>query len=192
MLLLPSFVFVDNTCLYCLVIPVLQKRSGRSPEISLITLLDSDYIKEIADFNGFDLGPEIMNSILSFSTKMEPLLEEVATFSISILSSFIDIFFILFIVFYLLYDFKNIRLMIIKLLPVQYRKSGEDIISLIDRNVGNYIAGNVVRCTIVGFLTGFVLFLVGMPYSLLLGIIAGVLNIILYIGPYIAFFRRLS
>ena len=81
--------------------------------------------------------------------------------------------------------------MIIKLLPVQYRKSGEDIISLIDRNVGNYIAGNVVRCTIVGFLTGFVLFLVGMPYSLLLGIIAGVLNIILYIGPYIAFFPAL-
>lgn len=172
-----------------LVIPVLQKEIREiARDLPHYIIQIQDYIKEIADFlMAFDLGPEIMNSILSFSTKMEPLLEEVATFSISVLSSFIDIFFILFIVFYLLYDFKNIRLMIIKLLPVQYRKSGEDIISLIDRNVGNYIAGNVVRCTIVGFLTGFVLFLVGMPYSLLLGIIAGVLNIILYIGPYIAF-----
>lgn len=176
-----------------LVIPVLQKEIREiARDFPHYIIQIQDYIKEIADFlMAFDLGPEIMNSILSFSTKMEPLLEEVATFSISILSSFIDIFFILFIVFYLLYDFKNIRLMIIKLLPVQYRKSGEDIISLIDRNVGNYIAGNVVRCTIVGFLTGFVLFLVGMPYSLLLGIIAGVLNIILYIGPYIAFFPAL-
>ena len=172
-----------------LVIPVLQKEIREiARDLPHYIIQIQDYIKEIADFlMAFDLGPEIMNSILSFSTKMEPLLEEVATFSISVLSSFIDIFFILFIVFYLLYDFKNIRLMIIKLLPVQYRKSGEDIISLIDRNVGNYIAGNVVRCTIVGFLTGFVLFLVGMPYSLLLGIIAGVLNIMLYIGPYIAF-----
>lgn len=176
-----------------LVIPVLQKEIREiARDLPHYIIQIQDYIKEIADFlMAFDLGPEIMNSILSFSTKMEPLLEEVATFSISVLSSFIDIFFILFIVFYLLYDFKNIRLMIIKLLPVQYRKSGEDIISLIDRNVGNYIAGNVVRCTIVGFLTGFVLFLVGMPYSLLLGIIAGVLNIILYIGPYIAFFPAL-
>ncbi len=171
-----------------LVVPVLQKEIQEiANDLPQYISQIQNYIKEIADFfMAFDLGPEIIDYILSFSTKLTPFLEEVATFSVSVISGFIDIFFILFIVFYLLYDFKNIRLMLIKILPVQYRKIGEDIIGLIDRNVGNYIRGNFIRCLIVGVLTGFVLFLVGMPYSLLLGITAGVLNIILYIGPYIA------
>ena len=76
-----------------LVIPVLQKEIREiARDFPHYIIQIQDYIKEIADFNGFRPGPEIMNSILSFSTKMEPLLEEVATFSISILSSFIDIF----------------------------------------------------------------------------------------------------
>jgi predicted PurR-regulated permease PerM len=52
--------------------------------------------------------------------------------------------------------------------------------------VGSFIRGSIVRCTIVGIVTGVVLAIIGMPYALLLGIIAGLFNFILYIGPYIA------
>ncbi len=171
-----------------LVIPVFQKElqdiANDLPEyISQIQY----FIEEAANYlMAFNLGPEIMNSILNFSTNLQPVLEEIASFSVSIISSFLDVFFILFIVFYLLYDFRNIRQMLIRILPNPYRTIGEDIIGIVDRNFGNYIRGNIIRCTIVGLLTGFVLFAVGMPYSFLLGIIAGLLNIILYIGPYIA------
>jgi len=171
-----------------LVIPVFQKElqdiANDLPEyISQIQY----YIEEAADYlMAFNLGPEIMNSILNFSTNLQPVLEEIASFSVSLISSFLDVFFILFIVFYLLYDFRNIRQMLVRILPIPYRTIGEDIIGIVDRNFGNYIRGNIIRCTIVGLLTGFVLFAVGMPYSFLLGIIAGLLNIILYIGPYIA------
>ena len=44
----------------------------------------------------------------------------------------------------------------------------------------------MIRCLVVGIVTGLVLFIIGMPYALLLGLIAGLFNFILYIGPYMA------
>ena len=43
-----------------------------------------------------------------------------------------------------------------------------------------------MRCTAVGILSGTILFIIGFPYALLLGVLAGVLNIIYYIGPYLS------
>ncbi|HHU76848.1 MAG TPA: AI-2E family transporter [Firmicutes bacterium] len=145
------------------------------------------YIEEASDYlMAFDLGPEIVGFVRNIFTYLHPALKELASFSVSVISGFIDIFLIMFMVFYLLYDFKNIRLMLVKILPGRYQAYSEIFIAIIDRNIGNYIRGNVVRCTIVGLLTGIILSIIGMPYSLLLGIVAGLLNIILYIGPYVA------
>jgi predicted PurR-regulated permease PerM len=134
----------------------------------------------------FDLSPDFVESIPDFSANVQPVLEEIASISISVVGSFVDIFFITFIVFYLLYDFQNVRNSILQLIPRNYERYANDVIQIIDKNFGGYIRGNIVRCTIVGIITGLTLYFMGMPYALLLGILAGVLNIILYIGPYIA------
>lgn len=171
-----------------LVVPVVQREiQGIAVDLPKYIAQLQRYIEEAADYlMAFDLGPEIVDFIRNLSTNLQPVLKELASFSISVISGFVDIFLIMFIVFYLLYDFKNIRRSFINFLPARYRMFGEEFLAIIDRNIGNYIRGNVVRCTVVGLLTGIILFIVGMPYSLLLGIIAGLLNIILYIGPYVA------
>ncbi|NMB35314.1 MAG: AI-2E family transporter [Firmicutes bacterium] len=145
------------------------------------------YLTELSDYlTTFDLDPELMNILLQLPAKIQPALEELASYSISLFFSMVDIFFILFIVFYLLYDFQNVRHSIIKLVPEAYERYARDIMRIIDQNIGGYIRGNIVRCSLVGIFTGVLLSIFGMPYALLLGIIAGILNIILYIGPYIA------
>lgn len=136
----------------------------------------------------FDLNAEFSDLVPDLSSNLRSLLEEVANISISVVTSIVDMFFIAFIVFFLLYDFQNIRNNILKNIPARYEKYGRDIVRIIDRNFGGYIRGNIVRCTIVGIATGIALYIAEMPYALLLGIIAGVLNLILYIGPYIAAF----
>ena len=171
-----------------LVVPVmLSEIQGVAKElptyIQQIQLLIEEGVMEL-EF--FDVGPEITSFVQSLSTNLQPVLEEIASFSISLISSFINIFFIMFIVFYLLYDFKNIRSQIVELLPGKYKNQGEDVIGIFDDNLGRFIRGNIIRCTIVGVLTGLVFFAVGMPYAFLLGVLAGALNVILYIGPYIA------
>jgi predicted PurR-regulated permease PerM len=127
-----------------------------------------------------------MSSFSEVSSNLQPLLENITTVSFSLISSIADIFFVLLIVFYLLYDFHHVRKAALKVIPSRYEKCAEDVLRIIDINIGVFIRGNIVRCTIVGLLTGFILYAFSMPYSLLLGILAGVLNIILVIGPYLA------
>lgn len=188
-------VIVTFTCflilifiLLVLVVPVVQEEiQAIAHDLPNYIVLIQRYVEDAAEYlMAYDLGPEIIDFVRNLSTNLKPVFEELASFSISIISGLVDIFFIMFIVFYLLYDFNNIRRMIIKIVPDRYKLYGEEFMAIIDRNFGNYIRGNVIRCTIVGLLTGIILFIVGMPYSLLLGILAGVLNIILYIGPYVA------
>ncbi|NLX92098.1 MAG: AI-2E family transporter [Firmicutes bacterium] len=188
-------VIVTFTCflvlifiLLVLVVPVVQEEiQAIARDLPNYIVLIQRYVEDVAEYlMDYDVGPEIIDFVRTLSTNLKPVFEELASFSISILFGFVDIFFIMFIVFYLLYDFHNIRRTIIKILPDRYKFYGEEFMAIIDRNFGNYIRGNVIRCTIVGLLTGIILFIVGMPYSLLLGILAGVLNIILYIGPYLA------
>ncbi len=174
--------------LIVLVFPVVQREIQEiALDLPKYIFLLQRYVEEAAEYlMAFDLGPEIVGFLRSFVTGLQPALKELAFFSVSVISGFVDIFLIMFMVFYLLYDFKNIRGKLIKILPAGYKAYGEKFTAIIDRNIGSYIRGNVVRCTIVGFLTGIILYIAGMPYSLLLGITAGVLNIILYIGPYVA------
>lgn len=145
------------------------------------------YLEEFVEYlHTFNISPEYMESIMELPANIEPIIDEVAQFSLSVMGMLVDIFFIMFIVFYLLYDFHNVKSATLKLVPDAYRERAEDIIKIVDTNFHDYIRGNIVRCTIVGIITGTLLYVFGTPYALLLGILAGILNVILYIGPYMA------
>lgn len=73
-----------------------------------------------------------------------------------------------------------------KLFPVSSRKLAQRFVDLVDRTTGKFIRGSITRCFIVGVVTGLVLYVIGMPYALLLGLLDGLFNFVLYIGPYIA------
>lgn len=176
------------TAILSIIIPIVQREAKDVVrDFPFYVRQTQFYLEEISDYiTKFDLSPEIMNALLQLPAKVQPALEELASYSVSLFFSVVDIFFILFIVFYLLYDFQNVRQALIRLVPKPYESSARDILQIIDQNIGGYIRGNIIRCSLVGFLTGILLSIFGMPYALLLGIIAGILNIILYIGPYIA------
>lgn len=176
------------TAILSIIIPIVQREAKDVVRDFPFYIRQTQfYLEELSDYlTNIDLSPELMNALLQLPAKVQPALEELASYSISLFFSVVDVFFILFIVFYLLYDFQNVRKAIIKLVPEPYERYARDVLQIIDRNMGGYIRGNIVRCSLVGIFTGVLLSIFGMPYSLLLGIIAGILNIILYIGPYIA------
>ncbi len=176
------------TTMIGLIFPIVQQEVqeilGEMPHYILqFQVYLEDFIEYLETFN---ISPEYMESIMELPANIEPVIDEVAQISLSVMGILVDIFFIMFIVFYLLYDFQNVRESTMKLVPELYRQQAEDIIQIVDMNFNSYIRGNIVRCTIVGIITGLLLYLFGVPYALLLGILAGVLNIILYIGPYMA------
>ncbi len=174
--------------LVSLVVPVVQQEIQEIiSDIPYYARQIQFYIEEFTDYlMAFGLDTEHLETIVNFPSNIPRLVDEVASISVSMVNSAVEIFFVLFIVFYLLYDFQNVRDAILKLVPAAYKEHGNEIMNMVDQNFGGYIRGNIVRCIAVGIITGVILTSFGVPYALLLGVLAGVLNIILYIGPYIA------
>ncbi len=133
-----------------------------------------------------DIEDEVRGFIVSLSDNMHQALEYLAEASLVLISGTVDFVLILFLVFYLLYDFKAVRTQFIDIIPPSRRPLAEELLQILDTNVGTFIRGSLLRCLIVGVVTGIVLSVTGMPYALLLGVLAGIFNFILYIGPYIA------
>lgn len=104
----------------------------------------------------------------------------------SVVSHVVDAVLVLFLVFYLLRDLKAVKKGVVNVFPQNWRKEAVLVLSIIDSKVGAYLRGNIVICLIVGILTGVALSFVKMPFALMLGILAGVLNIIVYVGPWLA------
>ncbi|MGI6575141.1 MAG: AI-2E family transporter [bacterium] len=134
--------------------------------------------------------PDITNTVINFLQQvprhLQQILNRATIITVAVISRLGEVAIVLFMVFYLLRDLEAIKQSAVTYLPRSWRKEAIYVLGVIDEKVGAYLRGNLLRCTLVGILTGFGLSFLGMPFALMLGVLAGVLNIIVYIGPYIA------
>ena len=93
--------------------------------------------------------------------------------------------------FYLLLDWAKFTRAITDLIPPGRREQVMAFVAEYDHSLGRYIRGQLVEATLVGTLTTISLTLLGVPSALLLGVIAGVFNLIPYIGFTISIFPAL-
>jgi len=91
-----------------------------------------------------------------------------------------------FILFYLLRDGHQLPDYLARLLPVSRRKSVVTLLREMNRQVSNYVRGQLVVAFIVAVLFYIGFLIVGLKFALLLGIVAGVLNLIPYLGSFLA------
>lgn len=127
-----------------------------------------------------------LENLTQYLRTLPPALDSIAHFGMDMVSGLLNVLLVILTVFYLLYDFQNIRQNIVSLCPDQHRPMVQDIIRIIDINFGGYIRGTIIRLFVVGILVGVSMYLIGMPYAFLLGLFAGIMDIFLYIGPYLA------
>lgn len=84
--------------------------------------------------------------------------------------------------YYLLRDWDGIRAKVAELVPRPYRERVLEFAGEYDRLLSRYLRGQLLLAAIVGLMIGVGFWLVGFPYALLLGLVAGVLNIVPYLG----------
>lgn len=85
-------------------------------------------------------------------------------------------------VFYLLRDWRRIETRMGELVPGPYRDRVLGFASEYDRLLARYMRGQLLAAGIVGTLTWLGFLIAGFPYALLLGVVAGVFNVIPYMG----------
>lgn len=87
--------------------------------------------------------------------------------------------------FFFLRDGNRILRTIIRLAPNRYFEMVHDLSYLISRQMAHFIRGRILEAAIVGLIVGLGLSLTDIRYVPLLGLFAGVTNLIPYIGPLI-------
>lgn len=86
--------------------------------------------------------------------------------------------------FYLLVDLPGFKERARLLVPKRARPEVVHVVSQVARVVGGFVRGQLLVALIVGVLSSVGLALLGVPFWLLIGLIAGFLNVIPFIGPF--------
>lgn len=87
---------------------------------------------------------------------------------------------------YLLYDSETIKRFFMGFIPANKRDATLQLLAEFEQVIGGFIRGQLMVGASVGILIAIGLTLVGEPYAILIGAIAGALDLIPYIGPVIA------
>lgn len=89
------------------------------------------------------------------------------------------------VLFYMLKDGHKMIPNIAKVLPRRSRRRTIKLLEKMSDTISHYIGGQMIECLFVGVFTSIGYVAIGQNYALLLGVFAGVCNIIPYVGPYI-------
>jgi len=150
-------------------------------------LIISPFLNELGDLViAYNMAESIETFFQQLPAYLQQALEQAISFSRVIFNRLVDLLIVLFLVFYLLRDLDKLKIGFVRYFPAHTRVEVTRIIEIVDTKVGSYLRGNFIRCGIVGVLTGIGLYFMGMPFTFMLGVAAGVLNILVYIGPYLA------
>lgn len=87
--------------------------------------------------------------------------------------------------FFWLTGVEHLRPFFVSLFPSQYQSNVTDILAEIGRKIGGYVRGVVVNMAVIGSLSGGADFALNVNYPVLLGIWAGMAELIPYFGPWI-------
>jgi predicted PurR-regulated permease PerM len=87
--------------------------------------------------------------------------------------------------FYMLKDRDSLAEGLQHIFPPTIRPQATAILRILNRTVGSYIRGQLILGLVVGTITAIGLFLLGVPFSILLGITAGFTELIPIVGPWI-------
>ena len=88
-------------------------------------------------------------------------------------------------VFYLMKDSSAIRASLSSPFPQALRPYLQDALDIADRTIGSYIRGQIVLGVIVGTIVTVGLLLMGVPFAFVLGMVAGLTELVPVIGPWI-------
>ena len=88
-------------------------------------------------------------------------------------------------VFYLIKDSESIRKSLYAPFPAALRPHLRNTMDIADRTLGGYLRGQLTLGAVIGAIVTVGLLLLGIPFALLLGIVAGLTELIPLIGPFI-------
>jgi len=97
------------------------------------------------------------------------------------------LFIVLVLAFYIVVEENSVRTFVKQIAPAEYQSEITTTMTKMQKKIGAWLRGQIILGLIVGVSVYIGLSLIGVEYALLLAIIAGLLEIVPYIGPILSF-----
>ncbi|KRL42349.1 AI-2E family transporter [Liquorilactobacillus nagelii] len=136
------------------------------------TKIQNNFLKTLESFAG------------SLTNSLGVVIGTITTITVTIIT-------IPFILFYMLKDGQQLIPNLQKIFPSRHEKQVAELMKKLNTTLSRYIAGQVIECLFIATFTSIGYWIIGLPYAFLLGVTAGMTNIIPYVGPYIGIFPAL-
>jgi putative permease len=94
-----------------------------------------------------------------------------------------SLIFIPFIVFFLIKDGREFQKAFVGIMPNRYFEFTLYLFHKMNTQIGNFLRGQFIDATIIGVLSIFAMWIIGIKYFVLIGVFAGLANLIPYFGP---------
>ncbi|MBD3225838.1 MAG: AI-2E family transporter [Caldithrix sp.] len=144
------------------------------------------YLQQLNNF--IDQSIPMLNSeSLDLQGKISQWLQQLSNSLFFIIGSIVSVVTTLVILpfasFFLLKDGRQLKRSLVSLIPNRYFEMTLNIIYKIDIQLGGYLRGQFIDAVIIGFLAVNALWVLDVHYNVLIGIFAGLTNMIPYVGP---------
>src|SRR5438477_526417 len=155
----------------------------------------ADRIKEYSDavqgrgpliFGGQPLPAGIQDQIRAVVEAQGPdLAARSAGLVVAFLAVLVDLAIVLVVTFYLLLDARRFRVLILRTLEPPNRAGARRVFNEIARVFGAYIRSQLIVALSLAALVSLALIAIGVPYALLLGAFAGIVELVPMLGPFL-------
>lgn len=182
--------FLVITLLILLIIPKLASQGTelmkRIPQIyAAVTVKLAPLSVRFLGYNVFQNFNALFNSTGSATTIVKPLgsiVGEVFSTSLQVITAVLGTLIIPLMAYYLMRDYPVIDRMVYNAFPKRYRKSVTEVKDRLGRVFGGFVRGQLGVSSILAVYYSIALTIAGVELSLVLGLMAGFLNIIPYLG----------
>jgi sporulation integral membrane protein YtvI len=148
------------------------------PILELISGLDPAKVEEFVN-EGLSRFGELPMKALQFSSKF--IWGSISNL-FNIVLMFANLVIIPVVMFYLLRDFDSINEKLLRLVPPRFQDKTKDVVTEIDQVLSKFVRGQLMVATLMGVMYSIGLFLCDTPMSLSLGMMAGLVNLVPYLG----------
>ncbi|MFH0930028.1 MAG: AI-2E family transporter [Candidatus Moraniibacteriota bacterium] len=182
-----AFLAVLVTTIGLLVPPLTSEIRGLGESFPQLVEKFSGYFKIVRDYAAsHNFQQQIANFTGSVTERLSQIGSSVFSGTVSFIGGIFSFVVVLSVAFYMSVQEKGIKKFFASLAPEEHRDYISGLVDRIQFKMGRWLQGQLFLMLIIFVLDYLGLLLIGAPYALVLALIAGILEIIPYIGPVIS------
>lgn len=140
--------------------------------------------------NGFfspnNVNVAVGKIISEFGNSLTSVTQNIFSKTVGVFSGLISVIVVFSMAFYMVMTEDGIKKFVVSITPQKKKVYAADLTDRINNKIGKWMGGQLVLMIIIFAMDFIGLSLVGIPYALVLAILAGILEVVPYVGPIVA------